>query len=112
MDDQSLQETFPEAWRKFWKKRALCWLSTAFFIFGIFAVFRVWPIPARSWIALVLVGVLFSVWGYALGEFMNFVCPRCHKFFFIPRFWPGFLQSSCAHCGLAKYGPSAGLTNR
>jgi hypothetical protein len=105
MDNQSLQTTFPEAWRDFWKKRLLYWLSVVLFILGSIAVFRVWPAPGRSWAGLLAIAVLISAWAYARGELRGFVCPRCHKsFFFPPRIaWPIFLQGGCAHCGLPKY---------
>ena len=100
VDNQSLQRTFPEAWRDFSRKRLLYWLSVACLFLGVIAVCAVRPISALFWPRLIVIAVLLSVSAYAYGELFSFACPRCHKAFLL--FWPIYLRSGCAHCGLPK----------
>jgi len=101
MRGQSLESSFPEAWREFWKRRILCWLSwltaCALVIFSAAKSlsFHSWPVLAGALAAVLLVG-------YTRSEMIRFNCPRCHKQFFWLSY-PIFLQSACRHCALPKY---------
>ena len=100
---ESLQETYPEAWREFWKWRTLHWISWAVWIPAI--LLSVWTsLDIRSWLGLSLMLLLVCFLSLTYGGLRGFICPRCHKRFLVgPTVWPIFFQSSCFHCRLPKY---------
>jgi hypothetical protein len=100
---ESLQETYPCAWRKFWKLRVLHWLSWAVLILWIVIGVRV-SLDIRSWLGLLFAFLVVCFLSFTYGMLAGFICPRCHKQFLVgPLVWPIPFQSSCFHCGLPKY---------
>jgi hypothetical protein len=100
---QSLQQTYPEAWRQFWKLRILHWISLASWLPAIitevsFAI----KITSPLGILLALLPTVFVCYTYS--ELSAFSCPRCRKpYFWGPAAWPIFLQGACRNCALSKY---------
>jgi len=100
---ESLQETYPKAWRQFWKLRILLWLSWALWIPAIIGnAFLSIKIRSFWGAVLTLLPACFTLFTYS--ELRSFSCPRCHKQFLVGvAIWPIFLQNACFNCGLPKY---------
>src|SRR5437016_13988163 len=110
---ESLQETYPEAWREFWKWRTLHWISWAVWIPAI--LLSVWTsLDIRSWLCLSLMLLLGCFLSLTCGGLRGFSCPRWPKRFLVgPAVGPVLLPRWWFHCGLwrcaAGWGEHPGL---
>jgi hypothetical protein len=69
---ESLQETYPEAWREFWKWRTLHWISWAVWIPAI--LLSLWTsLDIRSWLGLSLMLLLICFLSLTYGGLRGFI---------------------------------------
>jgi hypothetical protein len=100
---QSLESTYPKAWRDLWRKRVMHWTSWLAWAVFVLVAHRL-SLDLHSWVFMSVAGVLAIFTSFTYVGLQAFACPRCHqRFFFIVASLPLFLQNKCFHCGLSKY---------
>jgi|ERR1051325_558449 uncharacterized membrane protein len=98
-----------EAWQDLRRRQFLLVVAGVAFFVVAFCSGVLSEYLHREWI-FILGGALSFVVLICAGIYLgSFLCPRCHRLFFValfPRSWRGAIGGACAHCGLHAYAAS------